>query len=154
MSDATAAPVPVPVIDALNALLEAEQSSLFRFVGEGSPYLSKATADVRRPLAGMVASNAANVQTLADLIERAGGVPSGRRTVGEEQFLAYLSLKFLLPKLVEAKELMARRYENAAKSIGPLAPADVRQALQDITAQHRADLQVLEQATAHVLSAK
>ena len=33
---------PVAVVDALNALLEAEQNAIIRFMGEGTPYLSRA----------------------------------------------------------------------------------------------------------------
>ena len=43
----------------LNSLLEAELNSVFRFMGEGSPYLSRATADVRAPLQEMVAASSA-----------------------------------------------------------------------------------------------
>ena len=53
-SAAPAAPAPVAVVDVLNSLLEAEQNSVFRFLGEGSPYLSRATAEIRRPLEQMV----------------------------------------------------------------------------------------------------
>src|SRR5437763_5077155 len=97
---------PVATIDVLNGLLEAEMNSVFRFMGEGSPYLSRATAEVRRPLQEMVATIDSRVMTLAGLIDRLGGVPvPGPRGVDpEEQYLAFLSLKFLLPKLLEAKK--------------------------------------------------
>jgi hypothetical protein len=142
------APTPVAVIDALNALLEAELSSLFRFVGEGSPYLSRADAGLRQSVADMVASAGRNVGSLTDLVDRLGGVPTTRRVVGEEQYLAYLSLRFLLPKLVEAKELMIRRYDNALKGMGAAAPAEAKALLNEIADRHRADLQVLQRATA------
>src|SRR5947209_7667202 len=90
---------PVAVIDALNSLLEAELNSVFRFMGEGSPYLSRAAAEVRRPLAQMVASNQHNVENLGAIIEALGGVAVPRSIDPEEQYLAFLSLKFLLPKL-------------------------------------------------------
>ena len=47
MVDSRTMPPPVAVVDALNSLLEAEQGSVFRFMGEGSPYLSRASADGR-----------------------------------------------------------------------------------------------------------
>src|SRR5437773_1512468 len=43
VDSATMTSPPVAVVDALNSLLEAEQSSVFRFMGEGSPYLSRAS---------------------------------------------------------------------------------------------------------------
>src|SRR3954470_23964907 len=99
---------PVAVVDALNSLLEAQQNSIIRFMGEGSPYLSRATAEVRRPMQEMVATINHRVMNLARLSDRLGGVPiPGPRGVDpEEQYLAFLSLKFLLPKLQQAKELL------------------------------------------------
>src|SRR5689334_5772634 len=99
------APVSVAVVDALNSLLEAEQGSIFRFMGEGSPYLSRASGDVRRPLQQMVDTNRRHVGQLWRLIEELGGEPRTGGLQPEEQYLAFLSLKFLLPKLVEAKKL-------------------------------------------------
>jgi len=40
----------------------------------------------------------------------------------EEQYLAYLSLKFLLPKLVVEKNLLLTRFENAQAAIGKEYP--------------------------------
>ena len=96
---------PVAVVDALNSLLEAEQGSVFRFMGEGSPYLSRASADVRRPLQEMVQLNHQYVMELAEMIQRLGGEPVPRQIRPEEQYLAFLSLKFLLPKLVDEKDI-------------------------------------------------
>src|SRR4051794_35491890 len=93
------APPPVAVIDALNGLLEAEENSIFRFMGEGSPYLSRASAEIRRPLNDMVLAGQRRAMDLADLIDRLGGVPATRSIQPEEQYLAFLTLKFLLPKL-------------------------------------------------------
>src|SRR3954451_22960212 len=110
---------PVALIDTLNSLLEAEQTSVFRFMGEGSPYLGRATAEVRRTLAEMVDTIESRAGRIADQIERLGGVPTPlpRRIDTEEQFLAFLSLKFLLPKLVEAKQEMITRYQTGIKNI-------------------------------------
>src|SRR5436305_6117283 len=84
---------PVAVVDALNSLLEAELNSVFRFMGNGSPYLSRATADVRRPLQGMVDESRRHADDLAHLIDYLGGVPVPRLGVqSEEQYLAFLSL--------------------------------------------------------------
>src|SRR5882762_78506 len=101
---------PVAVIDALNSLLEAEQGSIFRFMGEGSPYLSRASADIRRPLQQMVETNDRHSAELYALIDHLGGIPRDRAIRLEEQYLAFLSLKFLLPKLVAAINLTSRRY--------------------------------------------
>ena len=47
---ATSPKASAQVTDVLNSLLEAEQNSVFRFMDEGSPYLGRATAEVRKPL--------------------------------------------------------------------------------------------------------
>jgi hypothetical protein len=147
------AAAPVAVVDALNSLLEAEQNSVFRFMGEGSPYLSRATAEVRRPLQQMVETSYRHCGELHNLIEHLGGDPRPRGLQPEEQYLAFLSLKFLLPKLVNAKKLTIRRYENTLKSIGK-GPDDVNGVLESHLAEHRAELQTLERAAAQVIAAK
>ena len=144
---------PVAVVDALNSLLEAQQNSIIRFMGEGSPYLSRATVEVRRPLQEMLQNNIRRCRDLYETIEALGGTPLPRSLQPEEQYLAFLSLKFLLPKIVDAKNLVIRRYENAVKAIGK-DPPEVLALLQSHLAQHRAELAVLERTTAGVLAAK
>lgn len=112
--------VPVATVEVLNDLLDAELNSIFRFMGEGSPYLSRATAEVRRPLAEMVDASQRRAGELYALIESLGGTPVPRGLRPEEQYLAFLSLEFLLPKLVDAQKLMIRRYENAINAIRAL----------------------------------
>jgi hypothetical protein len=144
---------PVAIIDTLNALLESEKSSIFRFMDEGSPYLSRATAEVRRPLQEMVDSNTRNVRELGDLIQSLGGVPVHSFGVqNEEQYLAFLSLKFLLPKLVDAKKLTIRRYENAISALEG-APPEVLSLVTAQLTEHRAQLETLQKAAADVLRA-
>ena len=144
---------PVAVVDILNSLLEAEMNSIFRFMGEGSPYLSRATAEVRRPLQEMVDTTQRHVIELAELIESLGGYPSdGLNVQPEEQFLAFLSLKFLLPKLVHEKELTIRRYENALSALRD-APPEVKAVLSAHLAEHRAQLGVLQRAADEVIRA-
>jgi len=143
---------PVAVVDALNSLLEAEQSSVFRFMGEGSPYLSRATADVRRPLQGMVNANQRHVAALGTMVQRLGGFPVPRPVRPEEQYLAFLSLKFLLPKLVNEKELIWRRYENALRALQD-APPEVTRLLRAIQSEHKAHAEVLRKAAQEVIAA-
>ena len=143
---------PVAVVDTLNSLLEAEQGSVFRFMGEGSPYLSRATADVRRPLQEMVEANKRHVAALGSMIQRLGGFPAPRPVRAEEQYLAFLSLKFLLPKLVDEKSLIIQRYDNALRAI-PDAPPQVTRLLRSIQAEHRAHLEVLKKAAEDVIAA-
>ena len=143
---------PVAVVDALNSLLEAEQNSVFRFMGEGSPYLSRASADVRRPLQEMVQDNQRHAMELARMIQRLGGEPVPRRLQPEEQYLAFLSLKFLLPKLVDEKVLIMQRYENVLRRI-PDAPPEVLEMLRRQLAECREDFEKLKKASEDVVAA-
>ncbi len=138
---------PVAVIDALNGLLEAELNRVFRFMDEGSPYLSRATVEVKRPLEAMVETNHRHAGELAELIESLGGYPVPRSIRPEEQYLAFLSLKFLLPKLANEKRLTIERYENALRAIGN-APDGVRDVLRSHIDTHRRDHDLLTHATA------
>src|SRR2546423_3461338 len=151
---ATMSATPLALVDTLNALLEAEQSSIFRFMGEGYPYLNRATVDVRRPLQEMVNTIETRAAALADQIESLGGVPTlaPRGIDREEQYLAFLSLKFLLPKLVEAKKEMIERYENALKSVRGSEEAKVL--LTRLLEEHRAQLKTLEESAARVAAQK
>ena len=152
MVDSRTMAPPVAVIDALNSLLEAELGSVFRFMGEGSPYLSRATADVRRPLQQMVEANERYVMALASMIQRLGGEPVTRMVRTEEQYLAFLSLKFLLPKLVDEKVLILQRYENVLRRI-PDAPPEVLELLRMHQAECREALQTLRKASEDVIAA-
>jgi hypothetical protein len=140
---------PAAIIDVLNGLLEAELGSIFRFMGEGSPYLDRATADVRKPLQEMVATIPRRTRELADLIESLGGVPTPRNILPEEQYLAFLSLKFLLPKLVGAKELLITRYENALRALKG-APPEVVDLLKRELNEHKSQLEILNKAAEEV----
>jgi len=143
---------PAAILDTLNSLLEAELNSIFRFMGEGSPYLGRATAEVRRPLAEMVAADHRRAQELADLIDSLGVPPTpvvGIRS--EEQYLAYLSLKFLLPRLVHEKKLQIERYENTLRALRDSDGA-VRGPLESHLAEMRRELAELEKASEHVVA--
>ena len=144
---------PVAVIDALNGLLEAELGSVFRFMDEGSPYLSRATVEVKRPLEAMVRTNHRHAGELAGLIESLGGYPVPRSIRPEEQYLAFLSLKFLLPKLANEKLFTIERYENALGAI-PNAPPEVSDVLRGHIATHRRDLEILNKAGADAARVK
>lgn len=144
---------PVAVVDALNSLLESQQRSIIRFMGEGSPYLTRATADVRQPLHQMLQNNLRRCEDLYRMVEKLGGTPRPRNVEPEEQYLAYLSLKFLLPKLVDAKELIIRRYENALRALGKVQP-DAIALLQRHLADHQAELRTLRDAAAVVAQGK
>jgi hypothetical protein len=113
-------PVPHAVIDLLNALLEAQQSSEFRFMGEGSPYLGRASVEVRNALDYIARADLRRAGELHALIEQLGGSVGIPTPQPEGQYLAYLSLRFLLPRLLEAKAILAQRVRNALSALAVL----------------------------------
>ena len=143
----------VVVVDIVNSLLEAQLNSMFRFVEESSPYLGRASAEIRRPLHEMVEMTGRHAVELAEMVESLGGTPAPRSIKPEEQYLAYLSLKFLLPKLVEETGLTLQRYRNAITSL-PDAPAEVLDLLNRHLAEHQAQLEVLKKAAADVAAGR
>src|SRR5437763_13238705 len=109
-------PTPVLILDALQSLLDAEEASIFRFMRRGTPYLTRADAETRREVEAMAEASDRHAAELAELITRLGGTIRPAPVQSENQYLAYLSLQFLLPKLAEAKRRMIERYENALRA--------------------------------------
>jgi bacterioferritin (cytochrome b1) len=139
------------IIDALNSLLEAEIQSIFHFVGKNSPLLENAGAEVRQSLDEMVHHLDQHAEEVAQLIRHLGGKPSSPPAPkAEDQYLSYLSLRFLLPKLVDAKELMIQRYRNALQVVE--ANAEVLEVLKRHIAEMEVDLKVLRKTAAEVSS--
>ena len=140
-------------LDALNSLLEAECNSIFHFVGAGSPYLTDASATVRQSLAVITRNLDSHTAELTHLIRHLGGLPATpRKPRAEDQYLSFLSLKFLLPKLVDAKKLMIDRYESALRAVQPIA--EVRDLLLSHLESMRVDLEILKKTAAEVQTAK
>jgi hypothetical protein len=143
-------PIPEAMIDTLNGLLEAEVNSIFCFVMSGSPYLGEASADLRKLMEEMDHACHQQRKIMADLIGSVGGVPRVRNRVPvEEQYLSFLSLKFLLPKLVAEKDLLLTRFENARATIGNDYP-HVQKVLDEIEGEQRHYLSQLKEAAAQV----
>jgi hypothetical protein len=139
---------PAIVIDQLNELLQAEISSIIHFMGEGSPYLDRADADLRTMLREMVAKIDVRAAAIADLIDWMGGIVRDRSDVNrDDQYLAFLSFKFLLPKLVEAKQLLIERYQNALGAIEQAADGEeARVMLTAFREEHVGELKMLRDA--------
>ena len=138
-------PTAAVLLDTLQSLLDAEQASVIRLMRSGSPYLTRATLETRDRVERMAADTDRHAAALAALIDRLGGATRPRAVQPEEQYLAYLSLKFLLPKLAEAKRTTIERYENALRALKG-APAEVIEVLRRQLGEHREDLAVLEEA--------
>ena len=131
-------PAPAAVLDAIRSLHEAEQTSVFRLMGENSAYFDRAPGPVREPLKRLYGANARHVEELAAVIRRLGGVPHAVPPP-DDTYLRYLSLEFLLPKLQDEKALMIERYRNALRAMPKTAPADVVELVQRQVAEQAAN---------------
>src|SRR3954468_6376952 len=110
-------PSTAAILDVLCGLLDAEQGSVFRFMQAGTPYLTRATLETRQQIAAMADASLRHAAELAALIDSLGGPFRPEPVHPENQYLAYLSLKFLLPKLANAKRQVIERYENAKRAL-------------------------------------
>jgi bacterioferritin (cytochrome b1) len=140
------------IIDALNSLLEAEHNSVCRFMGEGSPYLDRAAPDLRDALRQMSETADLHGVRLAHLIRRLGGRPIHPAPGTEQQYLGFLSLKFLLPKLADEKDLSVRRYDNTLAALKE-PPPEVTRLLNEQRADYERHAEFLRTAAAAVLAA-
>jgi len=128
-------------IEILNRLLRTKNSSLIRFVAESAPHLGSA-GHLRRPLREMLETNRRQVAELVTLIDNLGGEPDFRPISRDEQYLGYLTIIYLLPKLRAAKGQEVAAVESALAQLGLTEPAAAA-LLQSHLAADRADLEVL-----------
>jgi bacterioferritin (cytochrome b1) len=134
-------------VDVLNSLIETEQRSIFRLMGDDSPYLREASPAVRRVLEEEKEASYRHADELARLVRQLGGQPIESARTARPPMLEFVSLRFLLPKLVEAKELLVRYYENALHALGSDDP-EVERVLRRHLAEHQEHLAVLRDASA------
>ena len=132
-------------LDVLYGLFEAEEASLFRFMREGNPYLTRATVETRHRVEAMADISLHNAAQLARLIESLGGTIRLSPVHPENQYLAFLSLQFLIPKLIQAKRQTIERYQNALQAMRGADP-QILNLLNAHLAQHREDLTGLQAA--------
>lgn len=125
---------------------------MFRTLSDDSPVVAKVPDAVRQPLRALHDTNARHSQELAGAIRQLGGTPHPR-PAPDDPYLKYLSLKFLLPKLVTEKELMMRRYENALRALPKTAPKDVTDLLQRQRAEQAGHVDTLTAAADREIAA-
>ncbi|HEV8377915.1 MAG TPA: hypothetical protein VGP99_03615 [Tepidisphaeraceae bacterium] len=136
------------IIDLVSDLLQSEQAGAFHFMTEADPYINRAGADLRRPLLDMIRATIRREGELAAVIDELGSTPPPPAVSKENQYLAFLSVDFLLPKLREAKLASIRNCEKALK----MAQEDemVEAVLQQHLREHRTELEQIEKALAHL----
>ena len=153
METPTMTHAPADILDTLNALLGAEESSIIRYVGPASPYLTRATAHLRQDIGDWIAGADRREQELAELIDRLGGFPGPRVLQPEEQYMAYLSLRYLLPKLVDAQQQLLQRYQDALAHLHQQhTPPEVLDLIQRLRDEHAGHLQTARTAVDQVLN--
>ena len=141
------------IIDVISDLLQAEQSGVFHFLAEADPYINRAAADIRRPLQDMIAATTRRETELVTLLDQLGTTPKPIAVAPENQYLAYLSIDFLLPKFREAKLRSIAAYEKALRLVGdenPTAAALLSAHLKE----HCAEIQTLDHGLAELDAVK
>ena len=79
---------------------------------------------VIRQIEQMAATSDRHAAALAELITSLGGQLRPETVHPANQYLSFLTLQFLLPKLASAKRNTIERYENALRAL-PLAPPEL-----------------------------
>jgi hypothetical protein len=136
------------MIDLLSDLLQGEQAGAFHFMTEADPYIKRAEAEMRRPLLEMIKSTIRREGELAAVIDELGSSPPPPAVSKENQYLAFLSVDFLLPKLRDAKLASIRNYEKALKLAGE--DEMVTAVLEQHLREHRLELEQIEKALSHL----
>lgn len=143
------------VPDLVSELLQEEQSDMFHFMSTADPYINRAAAELRRPLQEMIDRGRRQSGELVGVLEQLGGIARPVRVNTEFQYLAFLSVDFLLPKLYEAKRRSIERYQRALRLLPESASEPepgVRAVLESHLAQHLRDMETLSTHVAHAAS--
>src|SRR6266568_7174326 len=135
-------------VDLVSDLLQSEQAGAFHFMTEADPYINRAEAELRRPLLEMIQATIRREGELAAVIDELGSSPPPPAVSKENQYLAFLSVDFLLPKLRDAKLASIRNYEKALKLAGE--DEMVTAVLEQHLREHRSELEQLEKALSHL----
>jgi len=131
-----------PLAEILDRLLAGECGDAFGFVSEAEPYVGRSGAAGWHRIQRMLAAGKRRQALLASHLEDLGATPRPACSSAANQYLAFLSMEFVLPKLIEAKQRSIRSYEQAIAEAG-----DSNAAVADLLAtnleEHRQELQVL-----------
>src|SRR5215212_9248481 len=137
------------IVDLISDLLQGEQAGAFHFMTEADPYINRAVAEIRRPMRDMIAATLRREGELAALLDQLGSPPPPPAVSKENQYLAFLSVDFLLPKLREAKLASIRNYEKALRIAGN-EDEGVSSLLESHLSEHRRELEQIDHALAHL----
>lgn len=104
-------------VDVLCDLLAGEQGSIFHFLREADPYIKPEQVELRRSLQQIIDADRRRKAELIRLISEQGGGPRPCPVCSEHQYMAYLSVGYLLPKLLQARQATLGRYEQAIAAV-------------------------------------
>lgn len=129
------------IVQVLSGLLAAEQRGILHHLGELGAFVGAKLAGLSRPLAVMAGQQQRNETELGEMIESLGGLTPPLVVNMEMQTLAFLSVDYLLPKLIEEMKQTIGRYERAIEAAGEGSLENQMLARQ--LAGYRADMQRL-----------
>jgi len=113
------------VIAVLRGLLGAERSSVVRFMGSAEIYAGRGEAGRLHAVEQLSAACSRHEAELVAMIEELGSPPGFAPVPTDYQYLAYLSLEHLRPRIIEAARDALARYEAAIASLDLDHPSQV-----------------------------
>jgi hypothetical protein len=135
----------------LNDVLIALHRSLLQYVGESWPWTSEHSSAAREALAQEAASQAETVTGLTELL-RERGFPVAFGTYPDFSNLNYLSLDFLLKRVVKDQQQVVSACERAAHALAD-SPDDA-ELIREIAASEKDRLEHLRQLAIPKTAAK
>lgn len=130
-------------IDILSELLSLEERSLCRRLMESTMFVSRLAVKELSAVRNMVRASEQHAGRLAAAILDGGGTPAPRIGDVDSGDLHFQDIRSLLPRLVQAREALVRKYTLAAERVGD--DADLQALLSNIAEQHREEVSTLEQ---------
>ncbi len=133
------------IAEVLNDLLASEHGSPFASVVRSTPHLGQRGLDVGRAIKYIATADARRAADLWSLIDSLGleALP-GRH---HHQAEAYLSIAYVLPKLIDAKQRVLQQYREAIAALGEGTPS-IAAILKRHLTEHAGELEVLAEAIA------
>ena len=118
----------------LEQLLRSSETNIVHFLPDAYPYIQAGAPDIGPVIQAMVTGDHRREGELAGLIDDLGGVLAPPPVSTEQQFLAFLEVGFLLPKLADARMALIAQYDQAMAAVSS-APVVVA-----VLQAHRAEL--------------
>lgn len=134
------------IADVLNDLLATELASEFASIVRSAPHAGRSGTGVRKTIRYVAEADARRTDDLWLLLLSLGMEPRpGRRH--REAVEAYLSIDYLLPRMILKKERTLQAYRGAVAIVGD-TPESVAATLRRHLTEHAGELEVLRQAAA------